>query len=122
MLTAGGEAVPMFADVNVTPDRSVSTVPVATAYASGESVKWLMARPGDLLLAWVPASASAIIKGNMLMSNGDGTLKLFVAQTVTEAGTATAYTVKVNPIVAMAAEAVDNSAVGTPSRIKVYAV
>ncbi len=120
--TAGGDAVPMFADINTTPDRSVTTEPVATAYGSGESVKWFIAERGTEVYAWVPASASAIIVGNMLMSNGDGTLKLYAAQTVTEAGTATAYTIKVAAPVAMAAESLDNSAVATASRIRVYAI
>ncbi len=119
--TAAGNAIPMFALENQTPDRSVATVPIDTAYASGESMKWMICRRGDEVYAWVPASATAIIKGNFLVSNGDGTLKLYVPQTSNEGGSAT-YTIQTNPVVAMAAEAVDNSAVGTPSRIRVHAV
>lgn len=55
--TAAGNAIAMFAVENVTPDRSVATAPIDTPYADLESMKWIIARPGDELLAWVPASA-----------------------------------------------------------------
>jgi hypothetical protein len=117
--TAAGNSGKLFADVNTTPDRSVTTEPVATAYASGEQMKWFMACPGAEVYAWVPASASAIIKGDMLVSNGDGTLKLYVPQASNEGGSAT-YTIQTNNVVAIAAEAKDNSAVGAAARIRVY--
>jgi hypothetical protein len=108
--TAAGVATAMFALENKMPDRSVATVPIDTPYASGETVQWIIARPGDEIYAWVPASAAAIIAGQELVSNGDGTLRLQLTGTATHS------------VVAMAAEAVDNSAGGTPARIRVHAI
>lgn len=118
---AGGNAVSMWADVATTPDRSVTTEPVATAYDSGETVKWFIAHPGALIYAWVAASATAIVKGNLLVSDTAGNLKLYVPQASNEGGSAT-YTIQTQNVVAMAAEDKDNSAVGTAARIRVYAV
>jgi hypothetical protein len=119
--TAAGNAAAMFAVENTTPDRSVTTAPIDTPYASGETVKWVMARPGSEIYAWVPASATAVIKGSFLTSNGDGTLRLSVPQASNEGGTAT-YTIQTRAIVAIAAEAVDNSAGGSAARLRVYVV
>lgn len=107
--TSNGNTAPMWAVENVTPDR---TVPVAQAldkaYASGETVHWIITEPGDMVYAFVPASAVAIVAGDYLASNGDGCLhKAVTGATFLRA------------IVAQAAEALDNSAVGTPSRIRV---
>ena len=119
--TANGNAVPMFADVATTPQRG-STEAIDVAYDSGETVKWFIATPGAEVYALVPASAAAIIKGNLLTSNGDGTLKLYAAQASNEGGSAT-YTIQVAAPVAMAAEAVDNSSnTAGPVRIRVYAL
>lgn len=119
--TSGGNTAPMFADVNTTPQQG-SIAPIDVAYDSGETVKWFMPHAGALIYAFVPASASAVIKGNFLTSNGDGTLRLYVPQASNEAGTAT-YTVSVNAPVAIAAEAVDNSSnTAGPVRIRVYAI
>lgn len=124
--TAVGNALPAFADVNVTPDRTVSTQANALAYSAGETVKWMIGRPGDIVYAWLPTSATAVAIGDFLTSNGDGALRKLVSatQAVNEAGTAT-YTVTqlTNNIVAQAAEAVDNSANTTTAvRIRVRVV
>jgi len=108
--TADGNASPAFAREELTPNRTVTTQAIDTPYPSGDTVQWMICRPGDLVYAWVPASAAAIVAGDFLASNGDGTLhKAVTGSTFLEA------------IVATAAEAVNNSAVGTPSRIRVRA-
>lgn len=109
--TVDGNAMPAFALENVTPDRTVATQAIDTPYSTGETVKWMIARPGDLVWAWVPASAAAIVAGDFLASNGDGTLhKAVTGATFVEC------------LPAQAAEAINNSAVGTPSRIRVRAL
>jgi hypothetical protein len=109
--TADGNALTAWALENVTPDRTVATQAIDTPYATGETVKWMIARPGDMIYAWVPASASAIVAGDFLASNGDGTLhKAVTGSTFLEA------------IVGQAVEAVNNSAGGTPARIRVRSV
>jgi hypothetical protein len=108
--TADGNASPAFALEQLTPDRTVATAAIDTPYPSGDTVQWAIGRPGDLFYAWVPASAAAIVAGDFLASNGDGTLhKAVTGSTFLEA------------IVATAAEAVNNSAGGTPARIRVRA-
>jgi hypothetical protein len=64
-----------------------------------------------LVYAWLPASAAAIVAGDFLASNGDGTLhKAVTGATFLEA------------IVAQSTEAVNNSAGGTPVRLRVRSV
>jgi hypothetical protein len=109
--TADGNAAPWFAIEQKTPNRAVITEAIDTPYPSGDTVQWIGARPGDMVYAWVPASAAAIVAGDYLASNGDGTLhKAITGGTFLRA------------IVAQAAEAVNNSAVGVPARIKVRAL
>jgi hypothetical protein len=105
--TAGGNATPAFALEDFTPDRHVTTEPIDTPYASGESVQWIVAEPGDLVYAWVPASAAAIVEGDFLESNGDGTLRKHTPPAIDETGSST-VTVYTKAIVGVAAEAVDN--------------
>ena len=119
--TANGNANPYFAIENLTPDRTVATAPIDTPYADGESMRWISASKCEVY-AWVPANAAAIVAGDNLASNGDGTLKkAAAAQAVNEGGTAT-YTLFTRAIVAVAAEAVNNSANGSAARIRVYPV
>jgi len=47
---------------------------ITTAYASSDLVFTYQALPGDIIYARVPAGAVAIVKGDHLISNGDGTL------------------------------------------------
>jgi len=120
--TASGNALPAFALENVTPDRTVATQAIDTPYAVGETVKWMVARPGELVYAWLPISAAAIVTGDFLVSNGDGSLKKGANQAVNESGSAT-YTVFARAIVAQAAESVNNSANTTTAvRIRVRVV
>lgn len=105
--TAGGMATAMFALEVPTPTRittPANLAPIDVPYQVGETVHWVMAQRCELL-AFVPASAAAIVKGDPLVSNGDGTLRK-------ASGTET--------VVAIAAEAVNNSAGGTPARIRIY--
>ena len=106
--TADGNAMTAFAREEQTPNRTVVTEAIDTPYPAGDTVQWMITRPGDLVYAWLPASAAAIVAGDFLASNGDGTLhKAVTGATFLEA------------IVATAAEAVNNSAGGTPVRIRV---
>lgn len=107
--SATATGVGMFAVENTTPDRTATTVPIETPYQLNETMKWIFPRAGDLLYALVPAAAPAIVAGDMLVSNADGTLKK---------ATTTADVM----IVAIAAEAVNNSGGGTPARIRVRAI
>lgn len=75
-------------------------------YASGDQVIFKTFQPGASVYALVPAAAAAITEGDFLVSNGDGTLRL---QTATSTGVQ----------IAQALEAVDNSAGGSPARIRV---
>lgn len=109
--TSNGNAESFFAIEEKTPNRAVATQAIDTPYPSGDTVQWIGARKGDMVYAWVPASAAAIVIGDYLASNGDGTLH----KAVTGGTFLTA-------IVAQAASAIDNSAVGVPARIKVRAV
>lgn len=117
--TASGNAAPMFAVESLVPSIANSqTLPIDLAYADGDSVRYAIGKSGDEFYAWLPASATAVVVGSMLVSNGDGTLKLAVPQTANEGGSAT-YTIYTSSIVAVAAEAVNNSAGGSPARVRV---
>ena len=117
---AGNVAVPMFALEQDTVGNDIDT-----AYASGDRVQMVVPQPGSEVYALLPASAAAVVIGDLLESSGDGTLRKYTApsQAVNEGGSAT-YTIapKVNAIVARALEAVDNSGGGTAVRIKVEVV
>lgn len=103
--TAGGAAAPWFARESLTPDRQATTLPIETPYQIGETVRWFVGSQCEVL-ALVPASAAAIVTGDPLTSNGDGTLRK------TSAGT--------DVIIARAAESVNNSAGTSPARIRIY--
>lgn len=122
---------------------------IDTAYATNDSVPYWHAKPGDQLFALVPASAAAIVIGDLLESNGDGTLRK-VAALLTDNSGGTANTtlqdISTTPLeaeianndadlaaainllkggstgVARAVQAVDNSAGITPARILVEVV
>src|SRR5256885_16283889 len=83
----------------------------ATAYASGERVQVLFPQHGAEINALVPANAAAIVVGDLLVSNGDGTLKKATGAAVTATN--------LRRVVARALEALDNSAVGTPARLRI---
>jgi len=103
--TAGGNAQKLFALENLPVGGTIDT-----AYAAGASVRYGAAHSGQLVNALVAASATAIADGVALMSAGDGTLELYVAQ-------AADVIVQSNRIVAYAVEAVNNSGGATSVRI-----
>ena len=76
---------------------------VSVAYASGDRVLAWHAGPGDEIWALVAATATAITVGAHLEAAADGTLRLRTT----------------GATIGVALQAVDNSAGGTPARIKV---
>jgi hypothetical protein len=104
---AAKNAAKMFAKENEVIGKDIDTT-----YASGENVIYEVCHAGMEVYALVPASAAAIVIGDYLESNGDGTLK----KQATDA--ATDDTQRVSTI-AIALEAVDNSGGGSPARIRV---
>lgn len=116
---------------------------ITDAYASGDKVKYIVPCRGAEINALVPANAAAIVIGDYLEADGTGCLRKLVGLTDNSGGTADTtlqsvggtYTqaevrnnfadlaswanlVKAGAI-AVALEAIDNSAVGSPARIKV---
>jgi hypothetical protein len=87
---------------------------LSSAYVATERVQAVVPLPGAEIYALLPASALAVVIGDELVSNGDGTLKKVTTAAVT--------TLNLRRVVARALEAVDNSAGGTPVRIKVETV
>jgi hypothetical protein len=96
--TAGGFAERIFAVENDLNGKEIDDNYLVNDYVQSE-----IYRPGDEVLAFVVASGSAIVVGDYLESAGDGSLRKLASGT---------------PL-ATAIEAVDNSAVGAQSRIKV---
>lgn len=76
---------------------------VSVAYASGDRVLAWHTGPGDEIWALLAAAATAITVGAQLEAAADGTLRLRTT----------------GVCLAVALQAVDNSAGGTPARIKV---
>lgn len=73
--TAAGVASPIFALENLVPSLTNSqTAPIDLAWASGDSVRIAIGRPGDEFYAWLTTSQT-IVKGDFLISTGDGTVK-----------------------------------------------
>ncbi len=84
---------------------------ITHAYVVGEQVLCMVCAPGVEVLAVLAASAAAIVIGDYLESDGDGTVRLVVADAATD-------TAQRRAIVGMALEAVDNSGGGTEVFIK----
>jgi hypothetical protein len=78
------------------------------AYAIGDLARFYEPQAGEELNVLIPAAAAAIVVGDRLASNGDGTFKKANGTT------------DVNLVQAI--EAKDNSAGGTPFRLKVIAL
>lgn len=108
---AGAEAnaYPAFA-----AEQDVVGKDISDAYTSGDRVQYVIPQRGSEIYALVPAAAAAIVIGDELVSNGDGTLKKVTTAAVT--------TLNLRRVVARAVEAVDNSGGGAPARIKVEIV
>jgi hypothetical protein len=78
---------------------------IDTAYVANDIVPCHMAQTGDMVYGFVPAAAVAIVSGDPLKSNGDGTVVKSLAAT--------------DQLIGDAEAAVDNSAGATPARIKI---
>lgn len=115
LASTGLIAVHAGADLNAAPAFAIENENVGkdidTAWSSGDLVTYIIPERGAEINALVPAGAAAIVIGDLLASAGDGTLK----KTAAAAPAAT----NVRSLVARAMEAVDNSAGGTPVRIRV---
>jgi hypothetical protein len=107
--TAEGNVYPMFA-----LEKDFVGKDISVAYSSTERVQAVIPLPGAEIYALLPASALAVVIGDELVSNGDGTLKKVTAGAVTVSN--------LRRVCARALEAVDNSAGGSPVRIKVETV
>lgn len=138
--TAGAGHYPLFArEVEIAGNKDIDT-----AYADTHRFFAWHCLPGDEVYAFVPANAPAIVIGDKLESNGDGTLVKQVLLTDSSGGTANRTVQAVSNsyteaevennfadlaaaanraapgiAVAIALEALDNSAVGAVARIKV---
>jgi len=116
--TTNGVVVHAGAEANAYPwfamEQDFVGKDLTTAYASGQRAQMACCRPGDEIYALVPAAALAIVIGDELVSNGDGTLKKVTAAAVAVGN--------LRRVVARALEAVDNSAGGSPARIRVEVV
>lgn len=80
------------------------------AYVANETARAVYAQRGDKIYAWIPAAAAAIVVGNALESNGDGTLRKVATDAATD-------DTERDSIVGYAAEAKDNSGGGSAVRI-----
>jgi len=96
--TSGGVGECMIAKEDALQGKTI-----ADAYAAGDIVMVDIPAPGDWRYIRIPAAAAAIVKGDFLMSNGDGT---FVKRTAA------------NHVFFQAEEAVDNSAGGAEAFIR----
>lgn len=99
-------AFPMFALENDVVGKGI-----ADAYATGDRCYFVVPQRGAEVAALVKHGEPAIVIGDLLESNGDGTLTKTTAPTVAIGN--------VRHIVARALEAVDNSGGSVPVRIKV---
>lgn len=68
--TAGGKAPRWFAKEDALQGKTT-----LDAYAADDVVSYVMALPGDEVLARLAAAAAAVVVGDLLVSAGDGTLK-----------------------------------------------
>lgn len=86
--------------------RTIDTPYVSTSGSgAGDVVRCHQALPGHLVNGFCPASATALVKGDKVKSNGDGTMVKITAST--------------DFVIGLVEEAVDNSAGGSAARVKV---
>ena len=112
--TAGGDVLPMFALEDELQGKGITD-----AYAATDPVQCWVAVRGEEVYALL-ANAEIAVIGSFLVSNGDGTLKVYTADTVSS--DEPAYTDYANPIVGVALDAVDmsgSSGVDPSGRIKI---
>jgi hypothetical protein len=95
-------------------------------YSTGQTTYFYATRPGDIINAFVPASAAAIVVGDYLVFDGDGHLikgdrnANLTAATYSTSSINTA--IKNNQIVAIAKTAINNSSGTSKARITVQMV
>ncbi len=106
---AGLNAQRLFALTDLTVGGTIDDV-----YAVASTVRYGAAHSGQKVFGLVAASAAAIVIGDALESDGDGTLRLLTTDTATD-------DTQRDSIVAYATEAVDNSGGGSVARIKARA-
>jgi len=89
---ANGTAVPWFAVENPYSGHT-SGAAIDHAYADTERVRVVHAQPGDILYAYIEASATLVFGRTLLASNGAGALQAIVpdGDTVTKAVVAVAW-------------------------------
>ena len=104
---AGGNARPMWADVQPFTDPVDGTKSIDVNYGTADTVYLLETKAGDVIYALLAAGEN-VAAGAFLQSDGAGALEAFAGGTGTPAAT-----------VATANEAIDNSGGGTAVRIKV---
>jgi hypothetical protein len=105
--TAAANAQKLFALANIANGGTIDDV-----YAVGETVRYGAAHSGQKAFALVAASAIAIVRGDVLESAGDGTVRKATADAATD-------TSQRDSIVGYAREAVDNSGGGTTARLRI---
>lgn len=111
--TAGGNPNPTM----VAMEQEIIGNGIDTDYASGDTVQYLIPKPGDVLYMFL-ADGENIDKGDPVESDGNGDLQEHTPQAVDEGGAAT-YTIYANAVLGYAEEDLDNSAGGARARIKV---
>lgn len=110
--TAGGNAAPRFA-----VEEDFVGDDITTAYAAGDQVQYIVARPGDEVYA-ILTTSQTIKKGDALESAGDGTLRKHTAQAVAESGSAS-YTIYTDAVVGYAAEDLTTTSAAARIRVEV---
>jgi hypothetical protein len=108
--TAAGNAQKLFALSNLADAKGIDDV-----WPISNRVRGLYAQPGDLINAVLGASAAAIQTGDFLESDGNGYLRVVVTAIATTDA-------ERSSIIAVAGEAVDNSAGPAGTRILVEVV
>ena len=93
-------------------EREMTGDGIDVDYATADTVLLATGRQGDIINAVLAASAAAIVRGDVLESDGDGTLRVATTDSATDDN-------QRNAAVAVAEEAVNNSSGGTEVRILV---
>lgn len=108
--TAGGNAQPMFVLESPYTDPADGAA-IDLAYGTGDTVRFIVARPGDQIYGWLTIGANVAV-GAFLESAGSlGALRAVTAGTTNH-----------HRVIAKALEAVNNSAGSAKARIKVEVI
>lgn len=96
----------------VAMESAVAESPTANsidiAYPNGDTVHYVVGRPGDVLYMWLATANDAVEGVSQLVSNGDGTLKLATVSATTLEGA----------VVGVPAESLNNAS-GSAARLAV---